>query len=71
MKTINLMKNINTQFGEVCIGCKNLTGSKNYMCSEGHTIISKDTPIKNNTPITYCTGCYELGKGLATNDWMF
>ncbi len=61
MNTPNLTKNTNLLFGEVCIGCKNFDGS---ICSKGHEISLKNTPIKDNTPVTNSTGCYEAGKGL-------
>lgn len=66
MKTTNLIKNINTQFGGTCNGCKNFIKEPEYKCSKKHKIF-----MKNNIPVTYCTGCYELKNGLATNDWMF
>ena len=61
--TKDLTKNTNLLFGEVCIGCKNLINSPEYECSKGHKILSKDTPIKSNTPVTYYSGCYETMPG--------
>lgn len=52
-----------TNIGEVCIGCNNLIDSPEYKCLKGHQVFSKETPIKSNTPITYCTGCYEVKLG--------